>query len=354
MRRVAILAVIVALGAAVYGCCCNDPLVQYTASVGPPHPPLPGVEAPPEVKRLAEPGTWAEFKNVDFRFDEDLVLHVRSLRGKMKGNDGSPVAFDDPASFDMELAEAETSMGARDITALMTRYVFGYAGAPIKNLTVRPEADGLHQVGVLHKVIDIPFEMRASVAVTPDGWIRIHPVEMKICGLSGLGFMEALGIELEDLIDLKKAPSGIRVEHDDLLLEPLAVLPAPKVRAKLVSVRSEAGAMVQVFGPSEGTEIPPATPAMPLPDAPNYMYFWGGVLHFGKLFMPDADMQVVDESPADPFDFFLDQYNHQLVAGFTRNHTDYGLEVHMVDYDELSDGARDARPERIKPRAASG
>jgi hypothetical protein len=322
-----------ALAAAVYGCCGHDPLLAYVATLGPAHPAIPTVDAPAQVQLAS--GTWAEFRNVDFRFDEDLVLHVRTLRGIMKGRGGSPVVFDDPTSFDMELAQAETTMGARDITALLGRYVFGYEGAPIKELTVRPEADGLHQAGVLHKVIDIPFEMRSTVAVTADGWIRIHPVEMKICGLSGLGFMEALGVELDDLLDLADAPPGIRVEQNDLLLQPLAVLPAPKVRAKLVSVRSEDGAMVQVFGPADGAATPPARPAMPLPDAPNYMYFWSGVLHFGKLYMPEADMQVVDESPADPFDFFLDQYNHQLVAGFTRNQPDYGLEVHMVDYDEL-------------------
>jgi hypothetical protein len=163
---------------------------------------------------------------------------------------------------------------------------------------------------------------------------------MTICGLSGLGFMKALGIELDDLIDLSKAPAGIKVEGNDLLLEPLAVLPAPKVRARLLKVSVEDGLMRQTYGPAEGNAQPPATPAMPLPDAPNYMFFWTGVLHFGKLFMPEADMQVVDESPADPFDFFLDQYNKQLVAGFTRNRPDYGLEVHMVDWDELPAGGK--------------
>lgn len=323
-----------------FGCCCNDPLFPFQASVGPPHPPIPDAAAPKEVARAPDAGTWTEFRNVDFRFDEDLVLRVKTLRGIMKGKQGGPVVFDDPTSFDMELAEAETSMGARDMTALIGRYVFGYPGAPLKDLTVKPEADGLHQAGILHKVIDIPFEMRASVSVTPDAWIRIHPEEMTICGLSGLGLLKALGVELEDMIDLKGAPPGIKVEKNDLLLEPLMVLPAPKVKARLLSVRLEPGAMLQTFGPAEGNPTPPARPAMPLPNAPNYMYFWSGVLHFGKLFMPAADMQVVDESPADPFDFFLDQYNKQLVAGFTRNQPDYGLEVHMVDWKELPAEAR--------------
>jgi hypothetical protein len=339
MRIGRILVVPLALVSALFACGAR-PLFDYVSIPGPPHPAIPDTAIPEEVQEALDGGTWAEFRNVDFRFDEDLVLRVLRLRGIMMGKDGGPVVFDDPGSFDMELAEAETTMGARDITALMRRYVFGYDGAPITDLTVVPEAGALRQSGVLHKVIDIPFEMRATVAVTPDGQIRIHPIEMKICGLDGLGFMKALGVELDDLIDLDKAPDGIEVDENDLILAPLTVLPPPKVRARLLSVRSEEGAMVLVFGPEEGTALPPPRPAMPLPQAPNYMYFWGGVLHFGKLFMPEADMQVVDESPADPFDFFLDQYNFQLVAGFTQNERDYGLEVHMIDYDELPEGAR--------------
>jgi hypothetical protein len=255
--------------------------------------------------------------------------------------DHGPVVFDDPASFTMEIFDAQTSMGARDVTSLMRRYVFGYEGAPIRDLQVVPEAGHLRQSGILHKVIDIPFEMVATVSVTDDGWVRIHPTEMKICDLSGLGLMKALGIELDDLIDLEGAPAGIRVEENDMLLEPLAVLPPPKTRGRLIAVRSEEGALRLEFGPAEGT-VPAsgAVPPMPLPDAPNYMFFWEGILHFGKLFMPESDMQVVDDSPEDPFDFYLDQYNDQLVAGFTHNGPDYGLEVHMVDYDKLAPDAR--------------
>ncbi|MSR36124.1 MAG: hypothetical protein EXR95_05690 [Gemmatimonadetes bacterium] len=130
------------LGAAVDGCCGNDPLLAYLAVPGPPHPAIPQVAMPAEVRRELEGGTWAEFRNVDFRFDEDLVLRIRSLRVIMKVDSDGPVVFDDPDSFVMELAGAETSMGARDITALLGRYVFGYPGAPLKELTVRPEADG--------------------------------------------------------------------------------------------------------------------------------------------------------------------------------------------------------------------
>lgn len=333
----AALLAVVLLAVAAAGC-APPRLVAYRPHPGPNPPPRPEIGPPPPVDdHLPPPPTGAEFRNVDFRFDEDLVLEVRSLRGEMRGKEDGPVTFDDPSSFVMVLSDAETAMTAESMTALMQRYVFGYEGAPIEGLEVRPEDGVLHQSGVLHKGIDIPFEMRASVAATPEGRVRIHPVDMRICNLPGLGLMDALGIELEDLLDLDGAPPGIAVEGNDLLLAPLMVLPEPDTRGHLESVRVEGARLVLSFGPPR--EGPPARkgppPAMPLPDAPNYMFFWDGVLRFGKLYMPEADMQVVDESPADPFDFFLELYNRQLVAGFTRNRADYGLEVHMVDYGKL-------------------
>jgi len=62
------------------------------------------------------------------------------------------------------------------------------------------------------------------------------------------------------------------------------------------------------------------------------MYYRGGVLRFGKLTMSDADMELIDQSPADPFDFFQDRYNDQLVAGYSKNTRDHGLKVYMPDY----------------------
>jgi len=159
--------------------------------------------------------------------------------------------------------------------------------------------------------------------------------------------MDAIGIQLSDLMDLSGAPEGLGVEGNNLFLQLLAVLPPPEVRGTLRSVGVEGDRMRLAFGPSDAggpaSEGQPTLDSMPVPDAPNFMYFRFGVLRFGKLYMPDADMEVVDESPDDPFDFFLRVYNRQLVAGYTRNWSDYGLEVHMVDYGKLGPSPDTAR-----------
>ena len=84
------------------------------------------------------------------------------------------------------------------------------------------------------------------------------------------------------------------------------------------------------------------------PLRPNYMYYQGGTLAFGKLTMKNTGMEIVDADPSDPFDFFLD-YNEQLVAGYDENLPDHGLLVHMPDHGKLG------KPGAIrdKPKVAS-
>ena len=44
---------------------------------------------------------------------------------------------------------------------------------------------------------------------------------------------------------------------------------------------------------------------------------------------------MVDTDPSDPFDFFIDRYNDELVAGLSRNQPNYALFVFMRDFDDL-------------------
>ena len=76
----------------------------------------------------------------------------------------------------------------------------------------------------MHKLIDIPFEMTATLTVTDDGWIRIHPTKMDISGLNGLLLLRAVGRTLADLLDLSGG-KGVKVDGNDILLDP-TVAPA--------------------------------------------------------------------------------------------------------------------------------
>lgn len=297
---------------------------------------LASLRTPDAVRDEAEDTlTQAEFRDVDFRITPTVVLGIRRMRAEfVSTTPGTPVVFDDKHSFVIRLASAEIAIDTASLGHLMNEHVFGYRGAPLRNLSFRTEGGELVQRGVLHKVVDIPFEMRAAVSLTPEGLIRVHPTSMRICSIDGRGLMRALNIELDDLVDVRKA-KGVRVEGNDLLLDPERLLPPPAIAGRLTSVRVEGGRLVQYFGDSAAAARLPALPASS-DAAANYMYFRGGTLRFGKLFMVHADMRILDVDPSDAFDFSIDRYNDQLVAGYSKNRTDLGLDVYMPDLNELS------------------
>jgi hypothetical protein len=288
--------------------------------------------------------TQTQMQNVDFHEDSTIILRIRHLRGEMADKKkGQPLNFDDKRSFVMKIHTAEVGLDGRSLSDLMNHYIFNYPGASLRNLVISISGHQLRQEGILHKVIDIPFVMLADVSVTPEGMIRLHPTKIEICSLNGKGLMEALGVTLEKMIDVSRAP-GVHVQKNDLLLEATKILPPPAIDAKLTSVRIEGNELVQEF--NDGVYAPPLS--LPRPQEKNWMYFRGGTLRMGKLFMVDADMQVIDTDPSDPFDFFIDYYNNQLVEGYEYNRPNYGLNTFMRDFSDLGHPLRPG--ERTAPR----
>jgi hypothetical protein len=136
----------------------------------------------------------------------------------------------------------------------------------------------------------------------------------------------------------------VKAEENDLLLEPTSILPPPQIDAHLVDVHVEGSELMQVF--DAGMHLPELT--LPYPNEKNVMYYRHGTLRMGKLLMVDADMEVTDTDTRDPFDFFIDRYNDQLVAGWEHNTPDYGLMVFMRDYGDL--GLPSQPGERLKAK----
>jgi len=292
----------------------------------------PGTEAMPNFSEAETKGpTETQMRNVDFHVDEATALRIHDLRGQLFDKErGKPLDFDDRRTFVLRIFEATIGLQAPSLDNLMNRYVFGYPGAPLRAMSTTFVGGRLRAEGIMHKAIDIPFTMTADVSATPDGWIRLHSSKIEVCNLNVGALMKALDITLQKMLDLSKA-HGVRAEGNDLLLDPPAILPPPQIEGHLSQVRIEGDELELYF--TSPTDSPPLT--LPDPAARNTMYFRHGTLRIGKLFMVDADMQVIDTDPTDPFDFFIDRYNEQLIAGHTENRLDYGLTVYMRDLNDL-------------------
>ena len=292
----------------------------------------------PAHTRLAEADerdtvTQVSMHDVNFYLMPNAALRIRSLRGTMRSLKGGPVVFDEKNSFIIHLTYAEIGLNGTDITTLMNKYIFAYPGAPLKRLHVHTLGSQVVQTGVMHKILDIPFQITADVSITAEGLIRLHPVKTRILGVDGNSLMRAFGLTLQKILDLSKA-KGVTVKGNDLFLDPVLILPPPAIEGHATAIRVEGDQLVQTFGTAaEATPLP-----QPDTSAAAYMFFKGGTLHFGKLLMLDAEMQVVDLRPTGFFDFDLDKYKDQLVAGYERTLPDLGLEVYMLGLDKLSTG----------------
>jgi hypothetical protein len=327
-------------------CCCLRKGMPAMKLPEPPPSRIPEIgtsDIPTPTEAQSHAPTEAMMRNVDFHIDATTVMHIHSLRGQFVAKQpGAPVNFDNKTQFVVKIDRAKIGMDSAGLDQLMNRYVFGYPGAPLRNLHVVPEGKQIVQSGIMHKGVDIPFTMYGDVSATKDGRIRIHPTKLQICSINGLGLLKALGLSMEKMLDLSKA-KGVQAEQNDLLLEPTKILPPPQIDAHLADVHVEGSELIQVF--DAGMHLPELT--LPYPNEKNVMYYRHGTLRMGKLLMIDADMEVTDTDPRDPFDFFIDRYNDQLVAGWEHNTPAYGLMVFMRDYQDLGLPAQPG--EKLKP-----
>jgi hypothetical protein len=270
-------------------------------------------------------------QNIVFHLDKGVELRVDTLSGHLVSvRAGKPPVFDDVGSYVVEVDSARVSMTPESLTSLLNNVVFADRSAPIRNLKVEIEGSELKQTGVLRKGVDVPFTMRARIEAAPDGRVRLHPVSMKAAGFVPKRVLDFFGLDLQRLVKLQPE-SAVKIEGNDLLLDPERLLPPPRIRGKVTRAWIANGLVVQQFGPEK-----PVHP-LALPDSrfPNYMYYRGGSLRFGKLTMTDTDLMLVDDDPRDPFDFSPSQYDEQLMAGYSKNTAAHGLITHMPDLNKL-------------------
>jgi hypothetical protein len=277
----------------------------------------------------SKPAVDVDMRNVDLHITPHIDLHVRHLRGRFvaAGTRSAPY-LDDPSSYIVAVDTGEVAVDLASLNAIVNR-ALERAHSNVRRVEISIDDKGqLRQKGVVKKGINVPFEMKASVGVTPDGQIRLHAESMKGFGVPVNPLLKVLRLQTDDLMRVDPG-HGIRVEGNDLLLDVSELLPPPGFHGQLTSVRVDRDALVQVFGTGTPRPISPAATAK------NHIYWRGGQLAFGKLTMTDTDLELVDDDLRDVFDFSVDHWNEQLVAGYSKTTGDRGLRAHMPDYNDL-------------------
>jgi len=283
---------------------------------------------PPQEKGSKTPAVQVDMRNVVYHFTDQVTVHILQLHGLVlpTQRERLPV-LDDVQSFTFAIHFAEIAIGMDALSYVMNQYVFAAPDAPIKDVTVTSAGNSVKVHGKLHTKGGIPFETEGTAVATPEGYIRIHTHKVSVAQVSVKGLMDLLGLQIAQLIDTDKV-RGVRLDGNDLILDPALLLPPPRITGRVTEVQVQDDHILQVFGTK-----PPA--GVTSPHNGNYMAFRGAQLRFGKLIMSDTDLMLIDMDPQDPFDFFLEHYKEQLVAGYAKTTPDFGLRVFVRDFNKI-------------------
>ncbi len=263
-----------------------------------------------------------------YHYTGPIAVHVVQLQGEiLPTKPGEIPVFDDKNSFTLALSSAEISISCDALARVLNQNVLSASNAPIKDLTIESRNNQLVIKGKLPQKGDVSFETTGVLKVEENGRIRLHTEHLKAAHLPLKGLLDLLGIDIASLINTKKI-QGISADKDDLILNPEEILPPPHIQGRVTAVRVQGNDIVQVFGKAQGENFAGKQTG-------NYLAFRHGDLRFGKLTMRDSDLIMIDMDSRDPFDFYLDHYQDQLVAGYTKSTPAFGLRAYARDYDKL-------------------
>ena len=269
--------------------------------------------------------------NLMLRKGPDFRIYVRWLRGNMvrTRRDVNPT-FDDPESFLLEIKTGVIRANIGDIGNFLN--AGGVANSPLRNITLRADGDHIKLNATLHKLISMPVELVGSVAASPDHRIQVHVTKLSILKIPLKGLLGGLQISVSDLFHPKGIP-GVEVSGNDIFFDTLKLLPPPHIHGQLTKVRVVTPDIEEVYGNAEQD-------VTRVEQWRNFLRLNDGTIDFGKLTMHHVDLTMVDLSNDAWFDLDLNNYQNQLVNGYTRMTPEAGLQIFMPDLDNLPKNTR--------------
>jgi hypothetical protein len=281
--------------------------------------------------------------NLMLRRGPDFRIYVRWLRGNMvRTRHNVNPTFDDPESFLLEIKTGIVRANIGDIGNFLN--AGGVANSPLRDITLLADADQIKLRGTLHKLISMPVELLGSVAATPDNRIQVHVTKLSVLKIPLKGLLGGFHVSVADLFHPKGMP-GIQVSGNDIFFDTVKLLPPPHIHGQLSKVRVVSPDIEEVYGNAEEA-------VSRVEQWRNFLQLNEGTIDFGKLTMHHVDLTMVDLSNDAWFDLDLNNYQTQLVNGYTRMTPQAGLQIFMPDLDTLpkNKGSQNISMEWLKHR----
>ncbi len=264
--------------------------------------------------------------NLMLRKGPSFRVYVRWLRGEMARThrDTNP-SFDDPESFAIDIKTGVLRANIGDISNYLN--ASGLAKTPLKNVTLSGDGDQIKLTGTLHKAVPLPVELTGTIGAIPDNRIQIRVTKLNVLKMPFKALLGAFHVTISDLFNTGEIP-GMQVSGNDILLDTQKLLPPPHIRGNLTAVRVVNPDLEEVYGDARKD-------VTRVEQWRNFLRLSDGTIDFGKLTMHHVDLIMVDISNDPWFDLDLNNYQAQLVNGYTRMTPQAGLQIFMPDLDKL-------------------
>lgn len=283
--------------------------------------------------------TDVHMQSVLFRVVKNVVLQVDNLDGLLvPTRKNEVISLDDKNSFSLKVQKATASMSSADLAALANDFILPRAKAPLKNLSLTFNSDQSIQVkGDFHKLVDVPFSGVASLHVTPDGNMRMHLANMTVAGVIHQDVLNFLGIKVSSVAKPQRKQS-FKIVGNDIIFPIDQMFPPPHVSGELHDVNISGDRLNLVFSTDKKTaDHGDSSAEKPTVTSGSYIFFRGGTMKFALLQMSPVNLELVPlkPNPDKLFEFSVDQYYQQLVAGYSKSLANKGLLVYMADDRDL-------------------
>ena len=264
--------------------------------------------------------------NLMLRKGPDFRIYVRWLRGQMvRAHRNVDPSFDDPDSFYLDIKAGVIRANIGDLNHYLNAEAL--SKSPLKNITLSGDGDQIRLTGTLHKIVPLPIELRGTITALPDNRIQIHVTKLNVLKLPLKGLLGGLHVELSDLFHPNGIP-GVQVTQNDIFFDTQQLFPPPHIRGQLTRVHVVNPDLEEVYGNAE-------TDVARVEQWRNFLRLQNGTIDFGKLTMHHVDLVMIDISNDPWFDLDLNNYQDQLVNGYTRMTPQAGLQIFMPDLSQL-------------------
>lgn len=276
--------------------------------------------------------SFVVMQNTFLRVDPEVGVFIQHLEGDITPKrQGDPVIFDDVRSFVNHVYRADLEIDQDNITRLHNKFTFNFQDSPIKDVQIEFSPGMVRMSGKMKQLIWVPFSMEGTITPTPDGKLQLTPNSIKVSGIPMKSVMDAIGLTTSKLLTVP-AERGVQFQGNNVILDCSKLFPPPTMYGRVVGAQILQGKLHITFDSPQ--RVPPRTP----PDlgAKNYLHVYGGRVLIMNELHRGAELQMVDQNPSNPFDFYLAGYLAHLKAGYVKVVNDPGtLIALMPDFTEL-------------------